>query len=87
MNFDGDFEGDLHNNNYDEIEVENMGNSNARNQNEGFDDFFGNNQNNAQFAGGEWNLPVANADASLFNEYVVYLLVTIGRGRSKSSCQ
>ena len=73
MNFDGDFDGDLHTNHYDEIEVENMGNSNAKNNNEGFDDFFGNNQNNAQFAAGEWNMPVAIVDSSSSNEYVVCL--------------
>ena len=70
MNFDGDFDGDHHNNNYDEIEVEHIGTSNTNNNNQGFDDFFGNNQTNAEYAAVDWNIPVAVVDSSL-NEQVV----------------
>jgi hypothetical protein len=69
MNFDGDFDRDVHNNNYDEIEVENIGNTNARNNNQEFDDFFGGHQNNAQFVAADWNMP--NVESTSFAEYVV----------------
>jgi hypothetical protein len=71
MNFDGDFDGDFQNNNYDEIEVENMGGSNARNNNQGYDDFFSNQQNNPQFGGVDWNVPLGNVESSSFTEVVV----------------
>jgi hypothetical protein len=74
MNFDGDFDVDFQNNNEDEIEVENVGNSNARNNNQGFDDFFGHQQNNAQFAGGDWNMPVGNVESASFIDAIVQFL-------------
>jgi hypothetical protein len=70
MNFDGDFDEPVHNNNYDEIEVENVG-SNARNNNQGYDDFFGHSNNEAQFVAGDWNVPASNIESNTFVEYVV----------------
>lgn len=70
MNFDGDFDGDHQNNHYDEIEVEHMGTSNTNNNNQGFDDFFGNNQNNTQYAAVDWNIPVAIVDSSSHEQVV-----------------